>query len=73
MRSLAGEWTEVTVPVRDIVRGDVYPTFGLTDAAIESICQKKGPVVVTDDVRLFAMLASTQRPVINFSFLRDTQ
>lgn len=73
IRSLVRDWTEIPVPGRDAVNRDVYLTLGFTDAGIDSVCRKDGPVVVTDDVRLFVTLAASERPAINFSFLRETQ
>lgn len=53
-------------PAADLMRGDVFPLFGLTDAAIHAI--STDTLILTDDHRLSRFMRSQALPVLN---LRD--
>jgi hypothetical protein len=55
-------------PAKQLCTGSAYKTFGLTDAAIHKIGQRR--LVLTDDFPLSAYIQNTGGNVLNFTNLR---
>lgn len=70
IRDLLAKWINSTLEVYEassaVVTDTAYKSFGLTDAAISSLCQRDGILLLTADVALYGALWNRGLEAMNF-------
>lgn len=61
---------ELSIPSHELIHSPTYLKFGITDAALFTICQREGIVLVTLDFPLANYAEKNKLEVINFNHLR---
>ncbi len=70
LRELLRDWIATTLeifePSSEVITDPAFKNFGLADAAISSLCNRDGVLLLTADVPLYGALTNRGYEVINF-------